>query len=82
MIYSKDDVINAALNRFRKAIIMREYMMLENPTLQPLDVNVNGLEKMFNEFYDKHGKDVFRLYANVTPDVMREYFSVTKGNKL
>lgn len=60
--YAKDDLIGAFLMRFIKAHEVITEQQVEN------------LEIMANNFYDKVGKDTFREYASVTPTVMKEYF--------
>jgi hypothetical protein len=36
-------------------------------------IDISKLEIMANEFFDKVGKDKFRIYATVDAEVMREY---------
>ena len=36
-------------------------------------IDITNLEVMANEFFDKVGRDKFRIYATVDAEVMREY---------
>ena len=36
-------------------------------------LDITNLEIMANEFFDKVGRDRFRIYATVDAEVMREY---------
>jgi hypothetical protein len=36
-------------------------------------LDITNLEIMANEFFDKVGRDKFRIYATVDAEVMREY---------
>jgi hypothetical protein len=36
------------------------------------------LENMANNYYDKVGKDTFRKYGSVTPDVIKQYQTFIK----
>lgn len=36
-------------------------------------LDITNLEVMANEFFDKVGRDKFRIYATVDAEVMREY---------
>jgi hypothetical protein len=60
--YTKDEVIGAALLRFKP--LGEEY--------------AKKLLPMYQAFYDEKGKDIFRTYASVTPAVMKEYFESKK----
>lgn len=60
--YIKEDVLNASLMRFQE--LGQE--------------DVDRLRLIYNKFYDEKGKDVFRKYASVTPEVMKEYFKRIK----
>jgi hypothetical protein len=55
--YTKEFLVEVALSRF-------EVLPLEN---------INYLRDMFNDFYDKVGKDKFRTYSCVTADLIKEY---------
>lgn len=57
--YSKEFLIDVYMYRFLKAGI------------DPKSLDV--LEANANKFYDKVGRDTFRLYASVTPEAIREY---------
>jgi len=57
MAYDKELLVGAYLHRFR--------------TLDPNKVDV--LERNANKFYDEAGRDKFRVYAEVTPELIREY---------
>ena len=41
-------------------------------------LDTSSLEVMFNNHYDKVGKEKFRDNTSVTPDVMKEYFEWMK----
>ena len=36
-------------------------------------IDITNLEIMANEFFDKVGRDKFRIYATVDAEVMKEY---------
>lgn len=63
MAYTKQQIIEAALLRFKEAGI---------------DTNLTGLDDMFDQFYDKKGKETFRKYASVDAETMRKYFESIK----
>lgn len=60
--YTKDEVIAASLLRFES--LGKDYQ--------------DKLRPMYEKFYDERGKDVFRTYASVTPDTMKEFFNRKK----
>lgn len=60
--YTKEDLVGAFLMRFVTCPLI---------TVE----QVERLEAMAEEFYDKVGRDKFREYASVTPEIMREYFA-------
>lgn len=60
--YTKEQVVEAALLRFES--LGKDYQ--------------EKLRPMYEKFYDERGKDVFRTYASVTPDTMKEYFERKK----
>ena len=41
-------------------------------------INISKLRPMYDKFYDTVGKDEFRKYASVTPEVMKNYFESKK----
>lgn len=55
--YTKEFLIEVALSRFE---------------MLPHD-QINNLRNMFNDFYDKVGKEKFRTYSCVTADLIKEY---------
>ena len=58
--YSKEFLIDVALDRFVRCRLL-------NPD------QVESLEKMYNNFYDKVGRDKFRAYASVDAEAIRTY---------
>ena len=58
--YSKDFLIAAYLHRF---------MGLPSTTVEVLEV----LESNASRFYDEKGKDLFRVYAALDAEAIREY---------
>lgn len=60
--YSKQFLIDVALDRFVHCSLV---------TVEQLE----SLEKMCNEFYDKVGRDKFRVYTAVDADAIKTYKS-------
>lgn len=60
--YSKQFLIDVALDRFVNCSLI---------TVE----QVESLEKMYNDFYDKVGRDKFRVYASVDADAIKAYKS-------
>lgn len=58
--YTKEQIVEAALMRFY--------------TLG--DEYVERLRPLYNAFYDEKGKTVFRVYASVTPEVIKQYLEI------
>ena len=58
--YTKEEVIDAALMRFRN---------LEGGAY------ISRLKPMYEKLYDEKGKTEFRKYASVTPETMKEYYA-------
>lgn len=58
--YSKQFLIDVALDRFIHCSLV---------TVAQLE----SLEKMYNSFYDKVGRDAFRTYASVDAEAIRTY---------
>jgi hypothetical protein len=81
MAYTKKDIVEAGLLRFRlakkyydgEALIVGSNGSVEAIRADLIDID--KLEKMFNDFYDEHGKDEFRKYASVDAECMRKYFN-------
>lgn len=72
--YSKEDIIEAALLRFKLAKLAGEQIVVESET-KALSINIDlaKLELMFSNFYDEKGKDTFRKYASVDADCMKQW---------
>lgn len=72
--YSKEDIIEAALLRFKLAKLAGEQIVVESET-KTLSINIDlaKLELMFSNFYDEKGKDTFRKYASVDADCMKQW---------
>lgn len=66
-MYTKEDLIQAGLLRFKLAKMLPELSHT---------INLDKLEKMFSDFYDANGRDKFRKYASVDAECMRRYFNV------
>jgi hypothetical protein len=58
--YSKEFLIDVALDRFVHCSLLNADQ-------------VESLEKMYNNFYDKVGRDKFRVYASVDAEAIRAY---------
>ena len=59
MVYSKELLVNVFVNRFIEG----------NCTVE----QVEAMEVLANKFYDEVGRDKFRVYAQVTPEAIRNY---------
>ena len=75
--YSKEDIIEAALLRFKLAKLAGEQIVVESETKalssNPVNIDLAKLELMFSNFYDEKGKDTFRKYASVDADCMKQW---------
>jgi hypothetical protein len=61
MIYTKDFLIDAFLWRYAEVLL--------NYTVEQL----NAFVKMTTDFYDKVGKDTFRVYASLDADSLKKF---------
>lgn len=64
--YSKELVVGAFLHRFRK---------------YGVNVNNKDFEQKASDWYDKYGKDEFRVLGSIDPEAIREYKSFLKEGK-
>lgn len=78
--YTKSDIIEAALLRFKLAKLAGEQLVIESETnhrpsisINPATIDLAKLELMFSNFYDEKGKDTFRKYASVDADCMKQW---------
>lgn len=58
-MYSKELLVNVFVDRFIRG----------NCTVE----QVEEMERIANRFYDEVGRDKFRVYAQVTPEAIRNY---------
>lgn len=58
-MYSKELLVNVFVDRFIRG----------NCTVE----QVEEMERIANRFYDEVGRDKFRVYAQVTPEAVRNY---------
>lgn len=64
MAYTREDVVEAGLLRFRRGNINNQ--------------DLTALETMFYNHYDEVGKDEFRKNASVDAEAMKIYFESKK----
>lgn len=80
MAYTKQQIIEAALLRFKEASKLEEQVLITNPqgNSKNFTIDIPKLEKLFSDFYDEKGKETFRKYASVDAETMRKYFESIK----